>query len=265
MILDEIVAHKRIEIDERKQSVPLSRLLSGLAGAPPPVDFHRALARPGVSLIAEIKRASPSKGLLKPDLDPAALASTYAANGASAISVLTDEHFFRGSLPDLAAVRHSLAANLPEGHSLPVLRKDFILDAYQVYESRAAGADAILLIAAILTDIELAFLNALARELDMSVLVEVHDREEMERALRIKPRIVGINNRNLRDFSVNLETFGCLRQLIPAGVIAVAESGIHSAADVRTLSAMGADAILVGQSLVTSPDPAAKVRELVNG
>jgi indole-3-glycerol phosphate synthase len=263
MILNKIVDHKKQEVEQRQRAVPLSDLIAAADDQPPPLDFFHAISNNGVSLIAEVKRASPSRGVLRPDLDSAELASTYANNGASAISVLTDQHFFQGSLDDLAQVRQTLNGNFPNEQSLPILRKDFILTPFQVYESRAAGADAILLIAAILDDPELADLYALARELGMSVLVEVHDREELEHALRINPRIVGINNRNLHNFIVDLGTFGILRQFIPDDVAAVAESGIHSSIDVHILAEMGADAILVGEALVTAKDTAGKVRELL--
>ncbi|MBN1317685.1 MAG: indole-3-glycerol phosphate synthase TrpC [Anaerolineales bacterium] len=263
MILDEIIAHKRQEVEHQQHAVPLSNLVAAIDDLPPPLDFHQALSHGVVSLIAEVKRASPSRGVLRTDLDPADLASIYAVNGASAISVLTDQRFFQGSLADLAKVRQALSGKPPGIRMPPILRKDFILVPYQVFESRAGGADAILLIAAILTDRELADLYALARELGMSVLVEVHDREELTRALRFTPRIIGINNRNLHNFSVDLQTFGSLHRLIPENVVSVAESGIHTARDVQLLAEMSADAILVGEALVTAGDTAGKIRELV--
>jgi indole-3-glycerol phosphate synthase len=254
-ILDEIVEWKHQEIADRVRSVPLESLRRQATVAPPPRDLVAALRRPGVSLIAEIKRASPSKGLLRPDLDPAALSREYEANGASAVSVLTDEHFFRGSLDDLQAVRQSVC--------LPVLRKDFVLDLYQVYEARAAGADAVLLIVAALTDDELSSLYRLVHVLDMAALAEVHDEAELERALAIGPRIVGVNNRDLRTFSVDLGTTARLRAFIPDDVVLVAESGVHTPSDVERLAAIGADAMLVGESLVRAEDAGAKVRELL--
>lgn len=257
MILDEIVAHKRDELEMRQRAVPLADLQSLITDLPVPLDFAEALARPPISLIAEVKRASPSKGLLRHNFDAVALAREYEANGAAAISVLTDQHFFQGNLGHLQAVRQNV--------DLPVLRKDFIFDPYQVYEARAHGADALLLIVAILSDGLLADLLALTHELGMTALVEVHDEEEVTRALRLSPLVVGINNRNLRDFSVDLATFGRLRPLLPNATVAIAESGVHTAADVRRLAGMGADAVLVGEALVTAPDVAAKVRELVAG
>jgi indole-3-glycerol phosphate synthase len=254
-ILDEIIRWKRDEIARHKRASPVTAVQAEVALAPLPQDFAAALRAPGVSLIAEVKRASPSKGLLRGDLDAAALACEYEANGALAISVLTDERFFQGSLDHLRAVRRAVRR--------PVLRKDFILDPYQVYEARAAGADAVLLIVAALSDDELLALHRLVDELGMAALVEVHDKAELERALDISPRIVGVNNRDLRTFDVDLETTARLRPLIPADVILVAESGVHTRADVARLAAIGADAMLVGEALVRAQDPGRKIRELV--
>ncbi|MEA3377388.1 MAG: indole-3-glycerol phosphate synthase TrpC, partial [Chloroflexota bacterium] len=226
---------------------------------PAPLDFAAALRRQGVSLIAEVKRASPSKGLLCPDLSSLDLAQTYARNGAVAISVLTDLRFFHGSLDDLARIRHGLDGDIP------LLRKDFIFDPYQVYEARAFGADAVLLIAAVLSDESLTELLSLTRELGIAGLVEVHNEEEIACVLPLEPCVVGINNRDLRDFSVDLDTFGRLRSLVPGHIIAVAESGVRTAEDVQRLAVLGADGALVGEALVTAQDPAAKVRELVAG
>ncbi len=262
MILAKIMDHKRKELEVRRQVVPLAELEARGSDLPPPLDFAAALCDKGVSLIAEVKRASPSKGLLCPDFDPVRLATTYAVNGATAISVLTDEKFFQGKLEYLTRIKSAIS-NLQ--FPIPILRKDFIFDPYQVYKARACGADALLLIAAILPDETLAELLALTHELRMAALVEVHDEEEVERVLPLRPRVVGVNNRNLRDFSVDLATFGRLRSLLPCDTIAVAESGVHTAADVRRLAQMGADAVLVGESLVTARDRPAKVRELVAG
>lgn len=259
MILDEIVAHKRRELKARRKAVPLAELERRAADRPAPLDFAEALRGDGVSLIAEVKRASPSRGVLCPDFEPVGLAMTYAANGASAISVLTDREFFQGRLEYLANIK-SQVSNLQS--PIPILRKDFVFDPFQVYEARAYGADALLLIAAILSDRELADLLDLTHRLGMSALVEVHDEDEVKRVLPLHPQMVGINNRNLRDFSVDLATFGRLRPLLPAGTVAVAESGVHTAADVRRLAEMDADAVLVGEALVTAHDTAAKVREL---
>ncbi len=258
-ILDRIVAHKRAELAARQRAVPLANLQSLISDLPAPLDFARTLARPGVSLIAEVKWASPSRGVLCPDFDPVRLATTYATNGAAAISVLTDERFFQGDLDHLTRIRHGLRNTQ---YVVPILRKDFIFHPYQVYETRAYGADALLLIVAMLSDEQLAELLALTYKLGMTALVEVHDEEEVERALHLGPRVIGINNRNLRDFSVDLATFARLRPMLPAETIVVAESGIGSAADVRRLAEKGADAVLVGEALVTATDVAAKVREL---
>jgi len=259
VILDEIVAHKRQEVARQRQAVPLAELRARAARRHAPLDFAAALRGPPVRLIAEVKRASPSRGTLRPDLDPVRLARTYADNGAAAISVLTDPRFFQGDLVCLARIREAL------GTTIPLLRKDFVLDPYQVHESYAWGADAVLLIAAILPDDGLAALCALVEGLGMTAMVEVHNEEETQRVVRLHPRLVGVNNRNLRDFRVDLDTFGRLRPLFPPGVVAVAESGIRSAADVRRAVAMGADAVLVGEALVTAADVAAMVHELVVG
>lgn len=262
MILDKIMVYKRQEVACQRQAVPLAELKAQVTDRPPPLAFASALRGPAVGLIAEVKRASPSRGLLCPDLDPVALALTYASSGAAAISVLTDSRFFQGQLEYLDTITSALrAAEL----AVPVLRKDFIFDRYQVYEARAHGADALLLIAAVLSSYELEELLGLTRALGMTALVEVHDEEEVAQALELAPRVVGINNRNLRDFSVDLATFEPLRSLLPSHVLVVGESGVHTAADVRLLAGMGADAVLVGEALVTAPDVAAKVRELVGG
>jgi indole-3-glycerol phosphate synthase/phosphoribosylanthranilate isomerase len=257
-ILDEIFAHKRVEVARRKETLPLEAVQAQAASAPLPRDFVAALhgARSHPALIAEIKRASPSRGPLCPDFDPVHLAHIYQENGAAAISVLTDERFFQGSLDHLRAVRAAV--------DLPLLRKDFVFDPYQVYEARAAGADALLLIAAMLDDGQMRTLHRLIGELGMAALVEVHDEAELARALRFKPRLVGVNNRDLRTFRVNIETTARLRPLVPADVTLVAESGIHTPADATRLGEIGVDAMLVGESLVTARDVAAKIRELTN-
>jgi indole-3-glycerol phosphate synthase len=254
-ILDEIVEWKRVEVAQNRSARPLHVVQAEVEAAPVPRDLAATLRAPGVSLIAEIKRASPSRGLLRPDLDPAALAHEYAANGAAAISVLTDARYFGGALEDLSTVRHTV--------DLPVLRKDFILDAYQVFEARAGGADAVLLIVATLTDADLSSLYLLTRELGMSALVEVHNEIELARARALPARIVGINNRDLHTFQVSLETTAGLRPLVPTEVTLVAESGIHTPDDVAHLAALDIDAMLVGESLVRAQDVGAKVRELV--
>jgi indole-3-glycerol phosphate synthase len=256
-ILDQIVACKRIEVACAKERLPLKDVRRAVDGAPRARDLGAALAQPGLSLIAEVKRASPSKGLLRADLDPAALARTYQASGAAAISVLTDRRFFRGALDDLRAVRAAV--------DRPVLRKDFVLEPYQVYEARAAGADAVLLIAAVLDEDRLRSLYRLVRALGMEALVEVHDACELARALSIAPRIVGVNNRNLHTFEVDLRTTARLRAAIPDDVLVVAESGVHTADDAAQLASFGVDGMLVGEALVRADDPGLKIQTLLGG
>jgi len=259
MILDSIVAHKRKELAVWKATVPQGRIEEAAIQQTPPLDFAAGLRWPGVSLIAEVKRASPSRGLLRPELDPGQLAVTYVEGGAAAISVLTDERFFQGSLSDLEAVKNALGR---AGRKAPVLCKDFFLDAYQVYQARAYGADAILLIVAILETEDLADLLALTRELGMEALIEVHCEEELDRVFPLGPSIIGSNNRNLQDFSVDLATTLHLQPHIPHSAILVSESGIHCRADVERLERAGVDAILVGEALVTAGDVVGKIREL---
>lgn len=252
-VLDRILARKVEEVAARQAALPLPAMQRRAAAAAPPRDMLAALQKDTVALIAEVKRASPSKGLLTADFAPLQIATAYAQNGAAAISVLTDEDFFMGSLRYLEVVRGAVA--------VPVLRKDFIIDPYQVYESRAAGADALLLIAAALTDGQLAALAALTAELGMTALVEVHSESEMARALRLPARLIGINNRDLRTFEVDLETTARLARLAGDEAVLVAESGIRSAADVARMGRLGAHAVLVGESLVKAADMAGLVRQ----
>jgi indole-3-glycerol phosphate synthase len=254
-ILDEIVRWKQVEVAQNRRAKPLHTLRADLARAAPPRELATVLRAPGVSLIAEIKRASPSKGPLRPDLNPQSLAQTYEANGASAISVLTDHRFFRGSLADLRVVRRSV--------NLPILRKEFVLDPYQVYEARAAGADAVLLIVAALSDTQLESLYTCICDLGMTPLVEVHEEGELRRALALTPQVVGINNRDLTTFRVNLETTERLRSIVPGEIVVVAESGIHNADDVDRLADCGVDAMLVGESLVRAHDVGAQMQRLL--
>jgi indole-3-glycerol phosphate synthase len=259
-ILDEIFAAKHVEVRQRNRLIPLVEIRRRAEAAPPPHDFAGALCRPTAQsplrLIAEIKRASPSRGTLSKDFNALRLATVYRDNGAAAISVLTDEKYFQGSLDILEKV-----AALPARP--PLLRKDFLYDPYQVYEARAAGGDAVLLIAAALDTQQLADLSALARELKMAALVEVHNQVELEAALSCCPALIGVNNRDLRTFEVSLDTCLRLRPLIPAGTLAVAESGIHTHQDVEQLAQAGFDAMLVGEKLVTAVDPAAALRDLL--
>lgn len=243
-ILDTILAHKAEEVSARRASVPLERFENAARLVSPARDFRAALHRPTVALIAEVKHASPSKGVLIDPFDPVALGAVYAQNGAAAISVLTDERFFQGHLDHLSAVCRAV--------DVPVLRKEFVIDPYQVYEGRAAGADALLLIVAALDDARLEDLHALIEALGMAALVEVHNEAELERALRVDPRLVGVNNRDLATFTVDLATTERLARLIPPGVTLVAESGLHTPGDVARMGAAGADAVLIGASLVTA-------------
>jgi indole-3-glycerol phosphate synthase len=258
-ILERIIAYKTSEeIPGRKAAEPLEDLKARAGTAPPPLDFVAALRhKPGVALIAEVKKASPSKGLLRADFDPLRLAAAYVENGAAAISVLTDAPFFQGGLENLERIRRAHPGTA-------LLRKDFIVDPYQVYEARAAGADALLLIAGALRIAIVTELLELTRSLGMAALIEVHDRDELERILPLAPRLVGANNRDLRDFSVDLEHCLALRELVPPQVCFVAESGIRARADVSRLAAAGVDAMLIGEAFVTADDPGAAVRELID-
>jgi len=255
MILDEICDHKRGEVEAAKAHRTLAQLKDWVKDTPAPRDFRKALRGDSIRLIAEVKRASPSRGTLLTGMDVVDLASIYEECGAAAISVLTDEKFFRGSLDDLIAVRRSV--------NVPCLRKEFVIDPYQIYEARVATADAILLIVRILSDAQLREYRELAESLGMGVLVECHDAEEVHRALESGAAILGVNNRDLQTFNVDLNTTLSLRKLIPGGKILVAESGIHTREHVRTLEKSGVDAMLVGESLVTSGDVRAKARELL--
>lgn len=255
MILDEICAHKREEVDATKGRTSLKELEEQIERAPAPVDFRLALREEGISLIAEIKRASPVKGDFSLDADVGTLANVYALCGARAISVLTDNKYFKGSVKDFLTVRHEVG--------IPCLRKEFIIDAYQVYESRSIGADAILLIVRILSDGQLKDYLELAAHLGMGVLVETHDETEVERALKAGAHIIGVNNRDLETFRVDIDTTLRLRRLVPGGRVLVSESGIQTREDVQRLDDGGVDAILVGEALVTSRDIEATIRELL--
>jgi indole-3-glycerol phosphate synthase len=257
-VLQEILAHKRREVAEARDRYPEEALRERAAIAPPARDFAAALRRredePRPRVIAEIKRASPSAGTIRADADPGAIAVEYEAAGAAAISVLTDRRFFDGDLLHLVAARSRVG--------IPILRKDFVIDPYQIVEARAAGADAILLIVAALEDEALVSLHAAARAAGLHVLVEVHDESEAERAVLAGATIVGVNHRDLRTMKMDMSLFARLRPALPAGAIAVAESGIRTAEDVRRLAAAGADAILVGERLMREPSPGAALREL---
>ena len=255
-ILDRIVARRREAVDEAKRVRPLASLEAAVSAAPPARDFVAALrAAPGVALIAEIKKASPSRGLIRPDFRPLEIAEAYQEHGASAISVLTEPEFFEGRLEYLTQVRQSV--------SLPVLRKDFVIDAYQIVEARVAGADAVLLIAECLETSLLRDLYQQAVALGMTPLVELYDEANLERVLELDPSLVGINSRDLRTFEVDLDRTIALRQRVPKSVVFVAESGIWDRADVERLAAGGVDAMLVGEALMRSPDVGEAVRRLV--
>jgi indole-3-glycerol phosphate synthase/phosphoribosylanthranilate isomerase len=258
MILDEIVARSHIDLEQRKQEIPLAEVQAQAARQAPARDALAALrARSAVHIIAEVKRASPSKGLLAPNFDPVGLARTYAANGASLISVLTEPHFFQGSPAYLTAIKQAV--------EVPVLCKDFLYDEYQVYEARSWGADLILLICAILDDAQLRHLLDVARSLGMYALVEAHNADEVQRAVEANAQIIGVNSRDLRTFEMHPGLIRDLRRLIPADRVLVAESGIHSTADARRLARYDVQALLVGESLVTSNDIPGQLNQLLQG
>jgi len=255
-MLEKIVALKKERVEQRKKVLSLSCLKERIARQRPPLDFASALVGDRIRLIAEVKQSSPSRGVLNPNLNPTKLAKTYAEGGAAAISVLSEENYFKGSIDYLAAIREVVR--------LPLLRKDFIFDPYQVYESRAYGADALLLIAAILSRPQLEELLSLSHSLGLRCLVEVHKENEVERALRSKARIIGINNRDLATFNIDINTTRRLRPLIPQTRIVVSESGIKTRSDTEKLKEWGVNAILVGEALVTAGDILTKMRELVS-
>lgn len=256
-VLDDIIFNKRQEVTALKARLNVEKVKAMVKQLPAPRNFLKALPHGRLSLIAEIKQASPSSGLIAGHFEPAYLAKTYEENGAAALSVLTDGKFFRGSLDDLKAAK--------DPTTIPVLRKDFIIDEAQIYESRIAGADAVLLIAAVLDDCQLNDYLKLARSLKMSCLVEVREAAEAERVLKTDAKIIGINNRDLATFKVDLQTTFDLLAKYPElkKRIVVSESGIAAAEQVRELKTAGVSAILVGTSLMKSPDIGAKVRELM--
>lgn len=259
-VLKKIVDYKSGEVDAMKSAVPLVEIMDRLAELEDhPRGFQAALLNSLSSgwtpIIAEVKKGSPSKGLIRPDFDPLQIAQVYQENGATCLSVLTDEHFFMGHLSFLALIREQV--------SLPLLRKDFIFDPYQIYQARAAGADAILLIAAMLDLHQLRDFAALAQELSMDVLLEVHDERELEVALQTDCSLIGINNRDLRTFQVDIKTSERLAALIPPGRIVVAESGINRREEIVRLMDKGLHAFLIGESLMREEDFGAKLRELL--
>ncbi len=257
MILDEIIASNQQLLEDRKRSISLAELQKLARAQPAPLDLASAIQGDDIQLIAEVKRASPSRGIIRADFDPVAIAEIYATNGAAAISVLTEPSYFQGSLEHLRDIRKAL-----DKRRLPLLRKDFIYQPYQVYESRAYGADSLLLIVAILSPQQLAELLGLSHELGMSCLVEVHNEAEVEIAASSPARIIGINNRDLNTLDVDMMTTRRLRPLIPPDRIVVSESGIRSRGDLERLKEWGVDAVLIGEALMSAPDIAAKLKEL---
>ena len=258
MILDDIVAAKRAELAVQKQQVPLLQLQDMALFQATPLPFLRTLREwPGRAIIAEVKKASPSKGVIRADFEPLSLARIYAASGAAALSVLTERQFFQGSLDFLPLIREHVA--------LPLLRKDFLFDPYQVYEARAFGASAVLLIVAILSDGQLTELISLAHTLGLDCLIEVHDEAELRRALTCGVRLLGINNRDLRTFHTSIETSERLLRLVPPEVIVVSESGLSRGEQLSRLEAQGARAFLIGETFMAAPDPGVPLRALLRG
>ncbi len=255
-ILDEIIATKEREVAAARRRMPLAEMEDQAAEAPPVRDFRAALAGPGpIQLIAEVKKASPSAGVIRPDFDPITIARTYQAHGTACLSVLTDAPYFQGHLSYLARIRATVA--------IPLLRKDFLIDEYQVVEARLAGADAVLLIAEVLDDKALARLLARARGLGMAALVEFHDEANLERVLAAGADLVGVNNRDLRRFVTDLELTLRVRDRIPPEVLVVSESGIRTRRDVERLEAAGVSAILVGENLMRADDIGLAVERLL--
>jgi indole-3-glycerol phosphate synthase len=256
MILNKIIENKRVEVERAKKSISLDFLKSELQNLDKTKGFCESIRPDGsTKVIAEIKCASPSKGLLRPDFNPVEISKSYSRGGASAISVLTDSRFFKGSLNHLRDVRSSV--------EIPLLRKDFIIDLYQVYESRFYGADAILLIVAALDSTILKELLELARLLDMDAIVEIHDEAELDKALQAGSKIIGINNRDLKTFDVSLETSLRLCKLIPREKLIISESGIGSSDDIKRLKSAGINVLLIGETFMRSPDPGEELRKLL--
>lgn len=261
-ILEKIVWYKETEVEQMRERLPLIELRKQVLSAPAPRDFKAALrsGKTHPALIAEVKKASPSKGVIRPDFDPVAIAKAYQQGGATALSVLTDQKFFQGSWENLAKVRAAV--------DLPLLCKEFIIYPYQIYLARSYGADAVLLIAAILSDQDLQYFVKIAKSLSMTPLIEVHTLEELDRVLSLDDvTLVGINNRNLEDFSVALQTtcqllHGRRHQLQERGILVVSESGLHTSADLERVASAGAKAVLIGESLVKQPDPGVAITEL---
>ncbi|RLA10195.1 MAG: indole-3-glycerol phosphate synthase TrpC [Gammaproteobacteria bacterium] len=260
-VLQKILRVKAVEIADGLKAPGLASMAAQAAAAPPARGFAAALesrvndGRPGI--IAEIKRASPSKGLIREDFDAAWIAQSYEAGGAACLSVLTDRSFFQGGPEYLQAARDAC--------SLPVIRKDFVISEFQVFEARAMGADALLLIVAALDDVQLRELNAQAQELGLDVLVEVHDEQELERALQIQPRLLGVNNRDLNTFETQLETTGRIARIAPEESLLVSESGIHTSADVAYIQSLGVNAFLIGEAFMKAENPGKRIGEIFDG
>jgi indole-3-glycerol phosphate synthase len=254
-MLDKIVAQKREEVERRKRAVPMTYLQERIARQKPVLDLALALKGNQIRLIAEVKQASPSRGVLNQNFDPVELSRTYAEGGAAAISVLTEANYFMGNNEHLAAIKEVVG--------IPLIRKDFIFDPYQAYESRAYGADALLLIAAMLSEKQLKDLVSLSHSLGLRCLVEAHNEGEVERAVLSEAKIIGINNRDLNTFAVDIDTTRRLRPLIPKEKIVVSESGVKSGSDMQKLWEWGVDAVLIGEALVAASDVRAKMKELL--
>ena len=255
-ILERILDTKRAELEESRRARPLEEVAAAASQAPPALSLAEALGQDGIQVVAEVKKASPSKGIIREDFDPVAIATAYAGGGAAAISVLTDSEYFQGSLDYLRAIRQEVA--------VPLLRKDFIIDTYQVFEARAAGADAILLILAALSDEEAGPLAAAAAELGMEVLWEVHNLEELRRLAGFKPRVVGINNRDLKTFEVSLETTRGLLPEVPDGALVISESGFFQREELEMMAGWGVDGFLIGEGLMRAEDPGQALRGLLS-
>lgn len=256
MILDEIIENKKIEVEASKNSLPLQQIQEQLDDRPPSRNFFEAINPNGeLKIISEVKHASPSKGVFRDDFDPVEIAKSYSAGGASAISVLTDYNYFKGNLTYLKDIRHNVET--------PLLRKDFIVDPYQVYEARFFGADALLLIVAALEQPILSELLELTHSLQMNAIVEVHDENELDRALEADARIIGINNRDLRTFDVDLNVSVNLSKKVPKDKIVIAESGIGSIEDIDNLRAEGVHVFLIGETFMKAPNPRDKLNELI--
>ncbi|HSA58713.1 MAG TPA: indole-3-glycerol phosphate synthase TrpC [bacterium] len=255
MLLDKIVDYKRQELEAVRRKVSLKDVRAMAEDAAPRRGFIDAVLKPGIRIIAEVKKASPSAGVIRADFDPIKIAVAYEENGAACLSILTDEHFFQGSLKSLADIRRCV--------KIPLLRKDFTLDAYHVHEARAHGADAILLIVRILEDAQIKDYAALAQDLGMAALVEVHDEKEMERAKRAGATLIGVNNRNLDTLKVDLQTTVRLAPLAPKGAVLVGESGISAPEHVRKLRGVGVNAFLIGEYFMKSSDPGAALGNLL--